>query len=220
MITIGMPIHGTVDARVMLSFASTVADLTRRGVAWRLDAVLQDSSVSRARNMIAARFLRTGSDPRDRLLFIDADMVWTPEDVQTLLFVNEDVVAAPYAKKSATGGMVGVLLEGAPRPEGAQILEAARLGTGFMAITRAALERMVTAYPETVYRVGSEAADSTGETVHALFSETLRDGRFLVDDWTFCARWQAIGGRMWMHNGIRPGHVGTHVYTLPEVFHG
>ena len=93
---LGMPVHGQVDARVMISLAQTSAYLTAHGIRWGLHCTMQDASVSRARNHTVAAFLRSGAE---RLLFIDSDMVWTTDDVGAILATNEDIVAAPYAKK-------------------------------------------------------------------------------------------------------------------------
>jgi hypothetical protein len=204
-ITIGMPVHGLVDVRTMLSLLDTVAC----GLPITLDVHTQDADVSRARNAIAARFLRGTSD---RLVFIDADMVWTPDDMRALVACDDDVVGAGYSTKSVTPRCVGVMLDGGE--DRSPLVEAERLGTGFLSLSRACLERTVGTHPELAYVGGTDAGQDAGRVIHSLFGSMIHDGRYLADDWAFCRRWRDIGGRLWMHTGIKPGHVGTHVYTM------
>jgi len=205
---LGMPVHGQVDARVMLSLAQTSAYLTAHGIRWAMHCTMQEASVSRARNHTVAAFLRSGAE---RLLFIDSDMVWTPEDVAAILATDEDIVASAYAKKlPGTPDLVGRRLPGGE--ERGPLVECDRLGTGFMLMGRAGIDRMISAYPETAYV--PEAGTDAGTTVYALFHEATHAGQFYGEDWNYSRLWRDIGGRLWMHTGIKPGHVGTHVYTM------
>jgi len=65
-------------------------------------------------------------------------------------------------------------------------------GTGFMCITREAIEKLIAALPEIEY----EAEQGKG-TRWALFDCAIVDGRYLSEDYLFCRRWQDIGGEVW-----------------------
>ena len=205
-ITIATPILGQMDPRVTASLMDASSALTASGIGWTWEVLLGDAVIARARNVLVHRFLASSSD---RLVFLDADITFSPEDLFALLAREEDLVAGDYQKKVDGRGCVGVVLSGGETR--GTLVEASHVGTGFLALSRACLERMVLAHPETLYRAGSEC-DESGATVSALFDTALRGGRYVGEDYLFCERWRAIGGRCWLHTGLRLGHVGSHVY--------
>jgi hypothetical protein len=89
-------------------------------------------------------------------------------------------------------------------------------GTGFMLIKRAVIERMVAAYPETRYRTlqtypaPPEGADA-GAPYHDLFDCMIdpETRTYLSEDYTFCHRFRAIGGTVWLDTRSRLHHVGS-----------
>jgi len=84
-------------------------------------------------------------------------------------------------------------------------------GTGFMMIKRAAIDKMIAAYPELKYNndlnVGSELSDF----FYALFDTMIdpKDRRYLSEDYTFCRRWQDMGGDIWLDPSISLNHYGS-----------
>jgi hypothetical protein len=64
------------------------------------------------------------------------------------------------------------------------------------------------AHPETAYIAEREMVQ-----MHALFDTTIdEDGRYLSEDYTFCRRWQKMGGTIWLDPEIVLDHFGTIVY--------
>ena len=84
-------------------------------------------------------------------------------------------------------------------------------GTGFMMISRAAILKMIKAYPEFKYNndVNINNADLK-EHFYALFDTSIDpvDRRYLSEDYTFCRRWQEIGGDVWLDPSISLNHYG------------
>ena len=84
-------------------------------------------------------------------------------------------------------------------------------GTGFMMISREAILKMVKAYPEFKYNndVNINNADLK-EHFYALFDTSIDpvDRRYLSEDYTFCRRWQEIGGDVWLDPSISLNHYG------------
>ena len=60
----------------------------------------------------------------------------------------------------------------------------------------------------------TDGGPDEGRVIHSIFGSAIFNGRYLPDDWAFCRRWRDIGGRLWMHTGVRLGHVGQHVFTI------
>jgi hypothetical protein len=84
-------------------------------------------------------------------------------------------------------------------------------GTGFMMIKREAILKLIKAYPELKYNndVQINNADLT-DKFYALFDTMIDpvDRRYLSEDYTFCRRWQEIGGDIWLDPSISLNHYG------------
>jgi hypothetical protein len=102
------------------------------------------------------------------------------------------------------------------------LLEVLDAGTGFMAIPRKVFEMMIEEYGDDISYTGDDTyVDSkTGvlrrenKTFYALFDTSieLKTNRYLSEDYTFCRRWQDIGGKIYIDHKIVLNHVGSYVY--------
>jgi len=118
-----------------------------------------ESLVSRARNAAVAHFLE---DPENtHLLFIDSDIIFEPEDVFKLLQANKEVVAGIYPKKyivwdrlkkNPESERVDFPMGGTLTMTEDNLIELEYLPTGFLLISRTAIEKIITAHPELKYR--------------------------------------------------------------------
>ena len=204
------PIHGDASAAFAESMAVTMATFARDRVGFERFVVHGDSLVHRARNAIAHRFLASDCT---HLLMVDADMEFSPADVLALAAANVDVVGGVCSRKVLGSGPVLTPLEGGEvREDG--LVEVARIGTGFMLISRSSLERIAAAYPDDVYVASTGDAGHAGQDVHAFFQSPLLGRELISEDFFFCDRWRSVGGRVWAHPGVRPGHVGSYTYRV------
>jgi hypothetical protein len=84
-------------------------------------------------------------------------------------------------------------------------------GTGFMMIKRDAILKLLKAYPELKYNndvmINNEHLT---DNFYALFDTMIDpiDKRYLSEDYTFCRRWQDIGGDIWLDPSISLNHYG------------
>jgi len=191
-----------------------------------------DSLITRSRNTLVKEFL--DSPKATHLMFIDADIGFEPQAIQRLLAFDEDLAAGMYPLKvvdwSKMGravrpsmteeelrlsGMhfVGVPCVGDEREERAGFITGTYAGTGFMMVKRAAIERMVAAYPETKYRTMHTYPMSSqeGAPFHNLFDCIVEpeSGMYLSEDFTFCYRFRRIGGKVWLDTQTPLRHVGS-----------
>jgi hypothetical protein len=222
---------GLVAANYTLALLGTVMRL--RPLLRRIDVAMiaNESLVTRARNTLAARFLANPANTH--LMFIDADVEWTPDAVLALLAADQDVVGGAYPMKTLNwpamaeaarrgGGTADlqrwssvyvVNFETTPPPD-QDLVPVRDLGTGFLMIRRQVLERLAEAHPELRYvnppQVQRER--DVPAVAHALFDTMIEPatGLYLSEDYAFCRRWQAQGGRIWLDRRIRLAHVGTH----------
>ena len=84
-------------------------------------------------------------------------------------------------------------------------------GTGFMMISRAAILKMIKAYTELKYNNDVNIANADlKDHFYALFDTMIDpiDRRYLSEDYTFCRRWQEIGGDVWLDPSISLNHYG------------
>ena len=82
-----------------------------------------------------------------------------------------------------------------------------------MLIKREVIEKMIKHYPETKYMPEVfDDASQVGVEKHALFDTMIENGRYLSEDYTFCRRWQNMGGKIYVDPSIVLDHVGTYTF--------
>jgi hypothetical protein len=237
-ILVATPCYGGLLTHVYLhSILQLSPWASSRGVRIRVWTAV-DSLVTRARNAIVASFLDLPD--ATHLMFIDADTGFDGQQLGRLLDFDEDIVAgmyplkdidwaqaarrcapsfrAPNQEQLREAGLhfVGVPLRAGEREERDGFVTAEYAGTGFMLVKRAAILRMSAAYPETHYQNTHTypAPPTVSENHYALFDSTIDpDTRtYLSEDYAFCKRWRAIGGKVWLDTRSRLRHVGAYEF--------
>ncbi len=192
-----------------------------------------DALITRGRSAIVAKFLDNPNTTH--LLFVDADITFSVEQVTRMLAFDKDFVAGFYPAKvidwqqlaerfGKTGerldeaGLiyVGSLCEGAELKQENGFAAGFYAGTGFQLIKRSVFERMIAAYPETKYS-GLHAFPrpaQPSDNLYALFDCMIdKDtGVYLSEDYAFCRRWRAIGGEIWLDLNSKLSHTGAHTF--------
>lgn len=192
-----------------------------------------DSLIPRVRNSIVAEFL---SKPEyTHLLWIDADIGFSPEDVLRLLDSGHDVAAGIYPLKrvnlpdalpAMTAQQFKAVTLGFPlNPTGVGynigadgFVEVLDAPTGLMLIKREVLTRMAAHYPELKYKpdtmLGLEGlAGQIDDHYYRLFDVMVDEtGRYLSEDYAFGRRWQAMGGKVHADVRGRLSHQGQYLY--------
>lgn len=192
-----------------------------------------DALITRARNIAVQQFLATPT--ATHLLFIDADIGFSSEQVFALLAADKDVCGAIYPLKrleweriraQAQAGVSDIrssalsyvvdLLDPTQIPQREEFFRVRYIGTGFMMIKRDVFVRMAERYPETRFRtihVGSNIDIAQAEA-HAFFDCVIdpESGVYLSEDYTFCKRWLDMGGEIWADADSRLIHVGASAF--------
>jgi hypothetical protein len=231
-ILIGTPCYGgMVNTDFMLSMLGLQSELTRQGIDFGVQVTTTVSLIPVARNFIVSKLLEW--PPYTHLLFIDADLAFDPKVVPRYLAADKDIVAGIYPIKHLDMAAVRNLPPGAPiqgvlnyavkvcdgeQPTPDGFIRAEYAATGFMLIKRQVLERMVAHYPELKYRdmfarvASSEPARD--DNLYALFDTSLdrERGQYLPEDYTFCNRWRAMGGEIWVDVLSKFTHIGQFAY--------
>lgn len=234
LIVIGTPCYGGLAGQ---GYVLSLLELLRcaHGGAFDMDVVLLggDALISRARSVVAARFL--GTPGATHLLFADADISFRPEQVLRLLRADKDFTAAFYPLKQvdwasiparAVAGepleaaglsYVGTLCEGDALRVEDDFATAVYAGTGFQLLKRVVFERLIAAYPETKFRRVDTLPGLMPKDAHlyALFDSVIdpETGTYLSEDYAFCRRWRAAGGEIWLDLKSRLTHTGPQSFS-------
>ncbi|MCS5708457.1 hypothetical protein CC99x_006000 [Candidatus Berkiella cookevillensis] len=94
------------------------------------------------------------------------------------------------------------------------VLEVEHIGTAFMLIQRQALEKLCQHYPELKIRQSNHELLSIEALNHfyCLFELRLQEGRYLSEDFSFCKRWNDLGGKIYADLSISLMHHGAEDY--------
>jgi hypothetical protein len=169
------------------------------------------SFLPRNRDLICADFL--GSDCT-HLLCLDADIVWRASDLAALLALATDFSFGYYQVKRAGGPLTCDEPIGSHTIGGVEVNEHAGCGAGFVLLSRSCVERMTAAYADERYEYQGRLLTGLWQTSGRV---TRSDGRVVAEgeDYAFCRRWRALGGRIYGHPGVVLGHLGSRVWR-PE----
>ena len=87
-------------------------------------------------------------------------------------------------------------------------------GTGFMCIKREVFEKMFEQYPETKYVNDINVDQKFEPFMYALFDCIIdpESRRYLSEDYTFCRRWQDMGGEVYLDPRTALNHVGHYTF--------
>lgn len=230
-ILVGTPCYGgTVTIGYMHSLLNAIDLLRKENIVVQVLTTAHDSLIPRARNHIANEFLR--QERYSHLLFIDADIGFSPRTALRFIRADKDVVCGVYPVK----GLRVDRLRGVDRSASDAEAMAAALTytvriapdsrvedgfarvthgpTGFMLIKREVLRRMKEAHPELRY---ANAFVPTGQgRENCAFFDTAIDaerGEYLPEDYAFCQRWTALGGEIYADLTSPFTHVGQYAYA-------
>jgi glycosyltransferase involved in cell wall biosynthesis len=196
-------IHRTVDALSQTSLDFDVLYITG------------ESLVQRARNNAVCAFLESRFQ---RLLFIDADIEFQPEDIQKLWNLDEPVCCGTYPFKRIgmkTTAWKDRRLVDLDQLHGPTEIDYA--ATGFLMVKREVFEDMREAYPERKHMEGLPDGnfDDRKESF-AWFDPRVtdvyrpEDRVYLSEDYSFSLDYRNMGGRIILDPSIKLRHYGTY----------
>jgi hypothetical protein len=230
-LVIGTPCFGgNVTHYYMISALNLQQACIQKGIRLTFKMLGNDSLVTRARNLIVSQFL---DDPTaTHLLFIDADIGFTPDQVFALLEFDHEVAGAVYPMKHLNWAVIAAQARAdAPNLKSSALnyvvdffdpknislsgsfVRVRHIGTGFLLIKRAVFQQMTAHYSHLKFNGSDLGANSdlNSPNTYALFDCMIDpdNGAYLSEDYTFCRRWAAIGGELWANMSSRLVHVGN-----------
>lgn len=206
---------GMVTDQYFLSMFRLSQKFMRTGINFRITTLRNESLITRARNILTAMFLESDCT---HLMFVDADIEFQADDVLRALAYDKPIMAAAYPKKALpVQYAINFKFVDPSRKQirvengAAEVLDAS---TGFFLIKRETVEKMVEAHPELHYKNDSNIDPKLNKHCYALFDTILDpdDNRYLSEDYTFCRRWQKLGGEIWLDLNTKLNHVGSYTF--------
>ena len=225
------------------SVADLAAICSQNGIPLQMYFLFNESLITRARNYCCDEFMRS---PSQHLMFIDADIGFNPHDVIALMALqaNEpekyDIVGGPYPKKCISWEKIKMAVDKGVADEDPGVLEkfvgdyvfnpkngqgsiqisepceVLEIGTGFMMVTKAAMQKFADTYKEMMYRpdhVRTEAFDGSREIMQYFQAEIdPKSKRYLSEDYWFCQKAQEAGLKTWFCPWMKMQHVGTYIF--------
>lgn len=227
-------------------FARSISDLSalcaNYGIPLQMYFLFNESLITRARNYCCDEFMRSEAN---HLMFIDSDIGFNPQDVIALMalqVLNEDyhIIGGPYPKKCISWEKIKHAVDKGVADEDPNVLEkfvgdyvfnpkggqqsiaigepceVLEIGTGFMMVTKEAMQSFTEKYPQYYYKpdhVRTEHFDGSREIMMYFQAEVdPASKRYLSEDYWFCQKAQEIGLKTWFCPWMKMQHVGTYIF--------
>lgn len=201
-VLIGTPSYdGRIDVWFANSLVNTVKMAEKKGIFVHAIYTSYDSLVQRARNSLFRLALQGNYDD---LFFIDSDCEWESEWFFNLLDRPEPIVGGALVKKSEKEGYTVKLLDKQLKySEDKKLIEVDGVGTGFMKVSRFALEKL--------WEI-SEPYMSEGEEHRMICDIKVENGDLISEDYVIANKWRGLGYKIWLDPTITVNHIGIKKY--------
>lgn len=171
--------------------ASVMALAMKPPVSFELHQSPGDSLITRARNRIAAAFLKSDCT---HFLFLDNDLEFSPAQIKRLVDHDVDIVCGIYPKKQKELEWV-MNTFGETKADSRGLLKIKYAGTGALMVKRKVLMDMIEAFPEISYDADSGETPGRKWDFYPAGVYKFPDAsrRYLSEDWYFCQRALDLG---------------------------
>ena len=187
----------------MRSIISDMLLLAQRGDRVNIFDETGNAMIGDGRGLMVSKFLESDGT---HLVFVDWDVVWEAGALVRLVDHPVDFVAGLYPQRKDPINFCCQWDTSKSEIELSEdgLIEVYGVPAGFMRLSRAMLERMIEAFPDTQFHCDQ----APGKTAYDLFG-AYRVGKIKFgEDYSFCRRWRDIGGKVWVDPEIHMGHVG------------
>ena len=218
-ILICVPAFGQmITATTFLTTHSLRQHLMNKGIGGGI-TTLSFPDIAELRSMFITIWMDT-MPQSSHILFIDADMGFSPDLVTDMLVFNEAVVGTIYPQRKMPLSWAGSG-NGTPQAERrGDFMKCEGVGFGCTLIRRDAIAKMIEKFPELIdtrlhlHPAGETLRNAGTNRLLRLFEKLDIPDRGLVsEDLSFCIRWGQCGGSVWANIGHRMSHVGPFDYS-------
>ena len=242
-IFLGMPMYGGLLSEATMHGLLQLQQWSyERGIGFRFQSMGNESLITRARNTIVSMMMDQQDYVATHLLFIDADIGFSAQNIERLLCSEKDVACGVYPRKHIYLEKIKKILEETPNATPDEI-EARALGyninfdnpndlrgengffkvneaaTGMMLVKREVFRTMFKKFPERKYETDQivNGTHYRSDNCYDLFAvgpyETLGQKRYLSEDYYFSRLWtEHCGGEIWADLAMPLTHFGNRPY--------
>ena len=242
-IFLGMPMYGGLLSEATMHGLLQLQQWSyERGIGFRFQSMGNESLITRARNTIVSMMMEQQDYVATHLLFIDADIGFSAQNIERLLCSEKDVACGVYPRKHIYLEKIKKILEETPNATPDEI-EARALGyninfdnpndlrgengffkvneaaTGMMLVKREVFRTMFKKFPERKYETDQivNGTHYRSDNCYDLFAvgpyETLGQKRYLSEDYYFSRLWtEHCGGEIWADLAMPLTHFGNRPY--------
>ena len=203
--------------------------LSSKNIAMELFTLESESLISRGRNVCATAFLKSDCT---HLMFIDSDILFNPLDVLKLILHNKELITGLYPMKAINFQRLQEKISQCDSIEEALRCTGKRVGnlklvlenstlalmhdapTGFMMIKRSLLENLKNHCSNLEYKndIPGYAKYSINDKFYNFFQVGIHNGRYISEDYGFCALVKACNIEIFADLSIHLIHVGNFYY--------
>jgi hypothetical protein len=211
---IAVPAFGqTITATTFLTTHALQQALAAKGIGGGV-TTLSFPDIAELRNMFLTIWYDAMPDV-SHLLFIDADMGFSPQLVLDMLMFGEPLVGAVYPQRKLPTSWAGSGTGETMTERRGDFMRVEGVGMGCCLIAREVISKMLEKMPEIVdLRLHLHPAQKTMEEagvkrIIRAFDKIDNPERGIIsEDLSFCIRWNQCGGSTWANIGHRISHVG------------
>ena len=218
---VATPCYDMMRIESCVSLIDTFSTLGKAGVECRFKSV-KSSLVTHARNLLTAGFLNSEFD---YMLFVDADVEFSPDAVARMLVPKKDIICTPYRVKEKPEHVkyaVKFKDKNAIKIEPFDLIEIEEGPAGLMLIKRVVFERLMDKHPELKINFDQSTRDKMNLEIGAMedaidrylynFWDTtfrLDTGEWKGEDLSFCALARGAGFKIYANLDSTTTHHGS-----------
>lgn len=195
---------GVKDEKFLDSLERTLKHCQENGIETALSILQGCCYVQMARIKLLNDFLKSDAD---KLFFLDDDLEWDCKDALKLIQMNDDFTAGIYPYKKDYEDypvVINVNEDFTPVVRADGCISGALVPTGFLCVSRSAINKLIAAYPEKKFT--DHAGTDKEVELYDLFPQGVDSGRWVGEDYAFCKLWTRTGGQIWINPNITFNH--------------
>jgi hypothetical protein len=207
----------TITATTFLTTHALQQGLAMKGIGGGV-STLSFPDIAELRNM--ATTIWYDALDASHMLFVDADMGFSPDLVYDMLLLGEPLVGTIYPQRRLPLSWAGSGTGASMAERRGNFMKVEGVGMGCTLIHRSVITMMLERMPEIIDpRIDLHPAKDTllaagtKRLIRAFDCIDIPDRGRVSEDLSFCIRWNQLGGEVWAAIGHRISHVGPYDYA-------